>query len=91
MAPPASSGPTVLRPPTQKATHCWSSWRTLTLTLDRDPDGRLEKSTVPGPAIPTHRGPAQSFLEWQPGHTLAIPAGVAVGTRHGRPSKAHTH
>ncbi|KAK1341834.1 hypothetical protein QTO34_016585 [Cnephaeus nilssonii] len=34
---------------------------------DPDPDARLEKGPVPGPAVPTHRGPAQSCPEWQPG------------------------
>ncbi|KAK1344170.1 hypothetical protein QTO34_014735 [Cnephaeus nilssonii] len=58
---------------------------------DPDPDARLEKGTVPGPAVPTHRDPAQSCPEWQPGCILAGPAGGAVGTRRGRPSKAHTH
>ncbi|KAK1343097.1 LOW QUALITY PROTEIN: hypothetical protein QTO34_015870 [Cnephaeus nilssonii] len=57
---------------------------------DPDPDARLEKGTVSGPGVPTHCGPAQSYPEWQLGRTLAGTAGVAVGTRHGHPSKAHT-
>ncbi|CAK6431898.1 unnamed protein product [Pipistrellus nathusii] len=36
---------------------------------DPDPDARLEKGTVPGPAVPTRRGPAWSCPEWQPGCT----------------------
>ncbi|XP_045434109.1 LOW QUALITY PROTEIN: jun dimerization protein 2-like [Pipistrellus kuhlii] len=51
----------------------------------------MEKDTVPGPAVPTYHGPAQSCLEWQSEPTVTSPTAVAVGTRHGYPSKSHSH
>lgn len=59
--------------------------------LTPDPESRLERGTMRvlrHPPTRVQRGPAQ---ERQPGRTLAGLAGVAVGTRRGRPSKAHTH
>ncbi|KAK1338664.1 hypothetical protein QTO34_019319 [Cnephaeus nilssonii] len=74
--PPALSGPTVLRLPTQKATHCWSSWRRSWRRAQCQALLYISTMVLPGVAAGEHP---------------AGPAGVAVGMRHGCPCKAHTH